>query len=257
MYGYRRQDLPVTRFYTSRAIRFAMSQMEEFDVSLRSAIEAGGNKAVQFIRTAANGSIVPCNPNKILVATTQTLRPHKRILPIGFQSGYKTGANGIGKAIETLDTKIGALCDFDADAPKLVPLQTAIDLISDIEPTLHFPEGDAPQFNWDSVRAALTHLSQQHTDSAKRGLVFVWAAKDRNAARLASAGSHATYIETPDSEKTEGQLAKTHAIDHPILFLLRQEGAADKGWRDTPFYWPVVRAQAHTPYAIYTAETID
>ena len=157
MYGYRRPDLAVTRFYTSSAIRFAMSQMEEFDVSLRSAIEVGGDKAVQFIRTAANGSIVPCNPNKILVATTQTLRPHKRILPIGFQSGYKTGASRIGKMIEALDTKTTSLCGFNADAPKLVPLQTALELINDIEPTLHLPEDDAPPFNWDAARAALTH----------------------------------------------------------------------------------------------------
>ncbi len=258
MYGYRRPDLGVTRFYTSSAIRFAMSQMEEFDVSLRSAIEAGGDKAVQFIRTAADGSIVPCNPNKILVATTQTLRPHKRILPIGFQSGYKTGLNGIGKVIEALDAKIDTLCGFNADAPKLVALQTALELINDIKPTLHFPEDDAPPFNWDTARAALTHLSQQHADPAQRGEVLIWATKDRNSARMASASSHATYIETPDSGKTEGQLAKTHAIDHPILFLLRQEGsdAPDKGWKGTPFYWPVIRAQARTPTAIY-AETID
>lgn len=259
MYGYRRADLSVTRFYTSSAIRFAMSQMEEFDQSLRSAIDAGGDKAVQFIRMATNGSIVPCNPNKILVATTQTLRPHKRILPIGFQSGYKTGASGIGKIIDALDTKISALCGFNAAAPKLVPLATALDLISEIEPTLHFPEDDAPPFDWEASRAVLTHLSQQHPDPLQRGKVLIWAAKDRTSARKASASSHATYIETPDSDKTEGRLAKTHAIDHPILFLLRQDGsdAPDKGWRGTPFYWPVIRAQANTPTAIYTAETID
>jgi len=259
MYGYRRPDLAVTRFYTSNAIRFAMSQMEEFDVSLRSAIEAGGDKAVQFIRTAADGSIVSCSPNKILVASTQTLRPHKRILPIGFQSGYKTGASGIQKMVEALDAKITTLCGFNAAAPKLVPLTTALELINDIEPTLHFPEDDAPPFDWNAAKAVLIHLSQQHTDPAQRGKVFIWAANNRNSARMASASSHATYIETPDSEKTEGQLAKTHAIDHPILFLLRQNGsdASDKGWRGTPFYWPVIRAQAHTPRAIYTAETID
>ncbi|MBS0659123.1 MAG: hypothetical protein JSR82_12850 [Verrucomicrobia bacterium] len=257
MYGYRRPDLAVTRFYTSPAIRFAMAQMEEFDQSLRSAIEAGGDKAVQFIRTASDGSIVPCSPNKILVATTQTLRPHKRILPIGFQSGYKTGAQGIGKMVEALDARVSTICGFNADAPKLVPLATALSLLSDIEPTLHFPEDDAPPFDWIAARAALTHLSQQHPDPAKRGQVLLWAAKERDSARMASASSHATYIETPDSEKTEGQLAKTYAIDHPILFLLRQDGAAEKGWRDTPFYWPVVRAQARTPTAIYTAETID
>lgn len=256
MYGYRRNDLAVTRFYTSRAIRYAMTQMEEFDASLRAAIEAGGDRAVQFIRQAADGTIVPCNPNKILVATTQTLRPYKRILPIGFQTGYRTGANGIGKAVETIDTKVASLCGFDADKPMLVPVETALELLSMIEPTLHFPEDDAPPFDWDGARAALAHLSQQHPNPAERGKVLLWAAKDRNSARMASESSHATYIETPDSEKTEGQLAKTYAIDHPILFLLRQNGMEEKGWRDTPFYWPVVRAQSRTPTAIYTAETI-
>ena len=54
-------------------------------------------------------------------------------------------------------------------------------------------------------------------------------------------------------------MTKEFAIDHPILFLLRQNGsdAPDKGWRGTPFYWPVIRAQRRTPTAIYTAETID
>lgn len=257
MYGYRRPDLPVTRFYTSSAIRFAMSQMEEFDASLRSAIEAGNDNAVQFIRTASDGRIVPCSPNKILVSTTQTLRPYKRILPIGFQSGHKTGADGIGKTVDTLDARIEELCGFSKSEPTLVPFVTAIELINLIEPTLHFEEDDAPPFDWNAARAVLTHLSQQHPDSALRGRVLLWAARDRNSSRMAGVGSHATYIESPDSDKTEGQLAKTYAIDHPILYLLRQNGAVEKGWRGTPFYWPVIRAQANTPTAVYSAETID
>jgi len=257
MYGYRRADLAVTRFYTSRAIRHAMSQMEEFDVSLRAAIETAGDRSVQFIRKADDGKIVPCSPNKILIATTQTLRPHKRILPIGFQTGYRTGAAGIGKIVDAIDEKVTQLCGFTADKPKLVPVATALELLTTIEPTLHFPEDDAPPFDWEAARAALAHLSQQHKNPAERGKVLLWAAKDRNSSRLASESSHATYIETPDSEKTEGQLAKSHAIDHPILFMLRQDGTEEKGWRRTPFYWPVIRAQARTPTAVYTAETID
>jgi hypothetical protein len=133
-----------------------------------------------------------------------------------------------------------------------------MDLLSDIEPTLEFPDEDAPPFDWEAARAALIHLSQQHRDTKQRGKVWLWAANDRNASRLASESSHATYIETPDSEKTEGQMAKKYAIDQPILFLLRQNGDQKKGgWRDTPFYWPVIRAQANTPTAIYTAEAID
>jgi hypothetical protein len=257
MYGYRREDLAVTRFYTSRAIRYAMTQMEEFDASLRAAIEAGGDRAVQFIRKAEDGSVVPCSPNKILIATTQTLRPHKRILPIGFQTGYRTGANGIGEIIQALDLKINHLCGFNSDTPRLVPLQTALDLLRQIEPTMHFPEDDAPPFDWDSARAALAHLSQQHSNPAERGKVLLWAATNRSSARMARESSHATYIETPDSERTEGQIAKTYATDYPMLFLLRQDGTEDKGWRGTPFYWPVIRAQSRTPTAIYTAEIID
>jgi hypothetical protein len=257
MYGYRRPDIAVTRFYTSKAIRYAMTQMEEFDASLRATVEAGGDGAIQFIRKSANGSIVPCNPNKILIATTQTLRPFKRILPVGFQSGYRTGADGIGTAIRALDSEIEALCGFNSEAPKLVPLATALSLLSQVEPTLHFVEDDAPIFDWDSARAALTHLSYQAQNPNERGKVLLWAANDRNSARLASESSHATYIETPDSERTEGQLTRTYAIDFPILFLLRQNGAEEKGWRATPFYWPVIRAQARTPTAIYTAETVD
>lgn len=257
MYGYRRPDLAVTRFYTSRTIRFAMEQMEEFDASLRATVEAGGDRAIQFIRKAANGSIVPCSPNKILVATTQTLRPNKRILPIGFQSGYRTGAKGIGSKIEALDASIEAVCGFNSDKPTLVPLKTAIYLLKQIEPTLEFEDDETPDFDWDAAQAALTHLCHQATSLDDRDKVWLWAAKDRNSARFASASSHATYIETPDSERTEGQLAKTYAIQQPIFFLLRQNGAEEKGWRGTPFYWPIIRAQSQTPTAIYTAETID
>jgi hypothetical protein len=90
----------------------------------------------------------------------------------------------------------------------------------------------------------------------RKKVAYVWAANNRNSSRLASESSHAFYIETPDSEKTEGRIAKFHAVDFPILFLLRQNGAEEKGWRGTPFYWEVIRAQQNTPTSIYTADTV-
>lgn len=255
MYGYRRRDLAVTRFYTSRPIRYAMAQMEEFDSSLRGAVEAGGDRAVQFIRKAANGSIVPCSPNKILVSTTQTLRPYKRILPIGFQSGFKGGASGISKAIGKIDAELRSLSAFDGDVVS-IPVDAAINLLRMVKPTLEFLDDDDSEFDWDAAEAALIHLSQQHAVQSERGKVLLWAAEGRRSARLAGEGSHAKYIETPDSERTEGRIAKSEAIDSPILFMLRQEGEVEKGWRGTPFYWPVIRAQRNTPTAIYTGEVI-
>lgn len=255
MYGYRREDLAVTRFYTSPSIYAAMKKMEEFDSTLRAAIEAGGDKTVQFIRKAKDGTIVPCSPNKILISKTQALRPLKRILPIGFQTGYGTGVNGIARVISELDTEVEKLIGFNAEKPVLVSVDVAYRLLNQIETTLLFEE--AYQFNWEAARAAIAHLSAQHPKKDEHGKIWLWAANGRNSARLAGSASHAKFIETPDSEKTEGKLARTYAIDHPILFLLRQDGKAKGEWRDTPFYWPVIRAQKNTPTAIFATDIID
>jgi len=261
MYGYRRRDLAVTRFYTSPRIRYAMFQIQEFDQVLRDAIAKGrtsdGADVVQFIRQAADGSIVPCSPNKILVGTAQTLRSFKRLLPVGFQAGTRTGANGIAGPVSLIDDMVEKLAGFNALAPVLVPLQVIFKLLDLIEPTLRFEDDDAPTFDWNGARAALRYLSQLHSDPAKRGYVLLWAAKGRDSSRMAAESSHAKYIETPDSEKTEGQLAKEYAVEHPILFLLRQEGSKERGWNGAAFYWPVIRAQKNVPVAIYSSASAE
>lgn len=260
MYGYRRDDLAVTRFYTSALIRNRMFEMETFDTALRDAIEAAeehdGDGTVQFIRRSADGSVVPCSPNKILISTVSALRPFRRILPVGFQSGYKSY---ISETIEALDTQLEALTPFSADEPIQITLSTALELLDTIATTLEWidEEEDAPPFDWSSAKSALTHLSSQHPDTTQRGKVLLWTATNRNINRLASERRQAVYADNPDSPKTEGALTRAHAIDVPILFLLRQNGDEDKNWRGTPFYWPVIQAQANTPTSIYTAEAID
>lgn len=257
MYGYRRNELAVTRFYTSNIIRQRMIEMETFDAALRDSIEQGqihgGDTSVIFIQRSASGNVVPCSPNKILIATTHTLRPFRRILPIGFQSGYKSY---IKNTIEELDQELQVMIPFNASTQVEIPLTTAIALLDKIETTLEWDEKeDSCPFDWSAAKASLTHLSAQNPSGS--GTVLLWTADNRNSARMASESSHAVFIETPDSEKTEGQIARQHAINLPILFLLRQNGSEEKGWRGTPFYWPVIRAQKNTPTSIYTGETRD
>lgn len=260
MYGYRRDDLAVTRFYTSSLIRNRMFEMETFDTALRDAIETAdehdGDASVQFIRRSADGTVVPCSPNKILISTVSAIRPFRRILPVGFQSRYKSY---ISHTIETLDAQLEAIIPFSADAPVEIPLRTAIELLDTIEQTLEWIDEaeDAPPFDWISAKSALTHLASQHPNTAERGKVLLWTARDRKINRLASERRQATFADNPDSPKTEGALTRGYAIDTPILFLLRQNGDEDKNWRGTPFYWPVIQAQANTPTSIYTAETSD
>ena len=256
MFGYRRELLAVTRFYTSPNIRSAMELMEEFDSALRTAISNGADGAVQFIRQSQDGKIIPCSPNKILISQIQTLRPNKRILPIGFETRNKTGRNNISTIIEELDESLTKLIPFNAVEPKLIDIEIALNILKKIETTLRFNDKEeVPVFSWEMAYSALTHLSHQNKNAP--GKVLIWTANNRNSARLSSPGSHSTYIETPDSPKTEGLIAKSFAIDHPILFLLRQNGKKEKGWNDTPFYWPVIRAQSYAKTSIFALNTIE
>ena len=92
MYGARPiEDLAVTRFYTTAQIYQVMKNIHEFDSALRAEFESGGQDAgVVFIRKDEKSQIIPCSPNKIVLSSITTLRPHKRMLPVGFQTGYKT-----------------------------------------------------------------------------------------------------------------------------------------------------------------------
>jgi len=49
-------------------------------------------------------------------------------------------------------------------------------------------------------------------------------------------------------------IAKEFAEDIPILILLRENGLEDNGWRDSPFYWPVIITPKHTHITIFSSD---
>lgn len=251
MFGYRRADLAVTRFYTSMAIRLAMFDMEEFDSSLRSAIASGGDDSVQFIRRAADGRIVPCSPNKILISNIETLRPFKRLLPLGFQSGYKTR---IAPIIQKIDSKIQPLVPKDDPSKAfLIPLDLALELVRLSYQALEFEE-DFPN-NEAALTAALAHLSANSVDVSLRNQAWCIYRDGRTLARIREGGR---FTNAPDSPYREGKVAREAAQDVPALMMLRQEGRKEEdGWRDTPFYWPVVLAPARTHTAVFANQVIE
>jgi len=250
MYGYRREDLAVTRFYTSPAIRHAMQQMEEFDASLRGAIEAGGDGAVQFIRKAADGTIQPCSPNKILVSNVETLRPHKRLLPVGFQTKYK---KDMGQYIETIDRLV--LGNRDASNPDgafLIPVSTARELVELAYKAFEFDEGFPD--NQSALIGALAHLSANAPQEELRGRVWCVVREDRVVVRIRKTGR---YTNAPDTTHKEGKVAREAAQTIPALILTKQNGRHEDGWRAGPFYWPVVLAPKKAHTAVFAPETVD
>jgi hypothetical protein len=75
------------------------------------------------------------------------------------------------------------------------------------------------------------------------------AARDRDVARYRETGRPSN---APDT-KQQKDLAQTKAQDIPVLMMLRQNGSAAKGWRDLPFWWPVILTARSAPTVIFAA----
>lgn len=255
MFGFRPvADLTVTRFYTEPTIHKAMQRMHESDIALRDAIEKDAEQPVVFIQKAANGAVVPCSPNKIALSKTTTLKPFKRLLPVGFQTEYKSYLRPV---TENIDEILRGFAPADSfDAPFLITKEQANWLLSEIQPTLKMETEEGYDFDWEATKSALNYLANLGSNH-NGGKVWCLVRTGRKLSRTVAVGSHAKYADAPDSTKTEGEIRKHYAIDNPMLILIRQNGDVEQGWRGCPFYWPVISAQKNISPAIFAEQTLN
>ncbi len=250
MYGARsKKDLAVTRFYTTREIYEIMQRIHEFDNALRKAFLDGSHQhGVYFIRKDTSDRLVPCSPNKLLLSRVTTLRPFGRLLPTGFDTDYKTN---IKKTLEELDSVIdGFFQGRDSGKPVLINLGDAILILEKINSMFIFKE----HYSWDlkSHKAALEFLSKASTDDTEKCKVWVMVRKGRDTQRERSDDR---VPDSPDTSTGDRALAHQTAIDTPMLMLFRQNGKEEKGWRGSPFWWPVILPQQNTHTTIFAGET--
>jgi hypothetical protein len=254
MFGFRPiEDLAVTRFYTEPAIHSAMRRMHESDVALRETIQSNPDRAVVFIQRDPRGQIVPCSPNKILISNTTTLRPFKRILPVGFQTDVRTRVQPLVRQIDAILDQ--ALAGQNPTEPFEVTLAFALDLIRKVEPTLIMETELGYEFDWEAAQAALEYMSGRTTDSNNRGKVWCLVRRDRNLKRFQPELGPPYFSDAPDTAQREGAVARRVAIDIPMLMMIRQNGTEEQGWKGTPFYWPVIMAQQRIPVSIFAHQT--
>ena len=252
MFGYRPiEDLAVTRFYTTNDIYEVMKKIHEFDSSLRTAFENGGqDKGVVFIQKDDKNKIIPCSPNKILLSKTTALKPLKRLLPVGFQTGYKSY---ISKTITEIDQLIEGLSTSD-EQPFLMDLDQAVTIIEQIKST--FSEDEGKQWDDAAFISSMEFLAN-NTDSDNQGKVWCIVRKNRNIGRIRMDDRYEDAPDTPKGQTSELRIAKQIATDIPALILLRQNGKEENGWRGCPFWWPVLVTPANTKTTIFTSKSID
>lgn len=255
MYGARpKEDLSVTRFYTTREIYETMKRINEFDNALREAFLKGVHKnGVYFIRKDERDKIVPCSPNKIIFSNITTLKPFGRLLPIGFNTDYKTK---IKKDIIELDNLINDLFNGQTkEDPALVDIAIAFNILDIIYKTFVFEK----PYSWDlkSHKSSLEFLSKETKNNDQQGKIWLLARTNRNDSRFRMEGGRKRLTNTPDTSGTDREIAKEKAIDIPMLMLFRQNGLEKRGWMDSPFWWPVIVAPKNTHITIFSSEIKD
>lgn len=250
LYGARPEpDLVVTRFYTTEAIHLAMKHIHDFDSALRADLEKGGQgEGVYFLRRDDSGRIMPCSPNKILASNIVTVRPHRRLQPIGFQTKFKSYGH---KDLAELDALIHGLLDpADPQKAMLISLADAQRILRQIGKTLVFED---PEYQWDFEGhiAALEHLSMNSEKQELRGKVWLFAREGRRLARMRDGNRYSNEPLSYQERPVVNQLAETL----PVLSVVRQDGREEEGWRGMPFWWPVITPPRTTPTTIFASKT--
>jgi len=263
MYGARqKEDLPVTRFYTTDRTLEVMKNIHEFDSNLREQIEKYEKDApVVFIQRDKDGTIRPCSPNKILMSETTNLKPFKRLLPVGFQTGYKTRIAG---AMQELDALLVAR---ESKQPFLMDIDIVEHLVDLIDETIMFSDKDykkgggqvpGPELfedlglSWDTsaFKAAMRYLSTICPDKNRVGKIWCLVRSDRDNERIHKGGRFTDNIDSYE----ETQIFSEFAKDIPMLMLFRQRGTREKGWMGTSFWWPVLRMPEQCRVSVFANE---
>lgn len=198
MYGYRgMRDLSVTRFYTTIDIYYRMAKMNEFDTKLREDFEQGNfEKVVVFISKDEQGKIIPCSPQKIRISNTHVLKSSKTVLPIGFQTDYKSYTK---KHIAEIDDILKSRNNGKLDGDFKITKEESCKIIELIYNTLKI-EGDNC-IDRDAFMSILNYLSTSN--------VNVHCRTNRNMSRLRKTDRY--YQDMPYSGADDLKKAKEMA----------------------------------------------
>ena len=249
MYGARpRPDLAVTRFYTTARNHAALRRIHEFDCALRDAFRKGAHdRGVAFILKDLTNRVTPCAPSKVLMSDITPLRPGKAFLPIGFQTKART-------SISTAIVEIDSLVPKEATNTGLlvqVTTEEAIRIIELIETTLD--DLDVDPFDWKAMCGAIEYYSRIAAPEDNRGQCWLLAQTDHGITRVRPGGR---FSNAPHTKQQEA-IVQQQRDKLPILMLFRQKGEASKGWRDAPFWWPVLFPPLRSVPAVFANSQAD
>lgn len=267
MYGNRsKEDMAVTRFYTTPSVYAALVKINELDNQLRdwfeNSVTRGTDPSAVFVGYDTTKGIRPCAANKLTISDTLTIKPSKRVLPIGFQTLSNSEIKGTIKKIDDILNKP----DYqkrDKDGFFEIGKAEVLNILELINKTFYrhpkrIRKGhtvlsiyqDAVDWDFEEMIACLEYCLQNVADNKMYAMVR-GVPDIRELSRKRANGG---FIDAPDDGRTDVAPSKAKAVDRPVIMLIKQKGDKDKGWHDAPFYWPVLMTQQNLTAAVYSKD---
>lgn len=245
MFGYRtKEQLAITRFYTTKRIYECMKKITEIDMALREDIEAGrADEGVYFIERDAEDRVIPCSPSKVALSNIICIKPHKRILPVGFTPKCKTTTT---KVVSTIAKLLQEYIEPKEKMPVKIPMERIREVIELVYSIIDTDDKENARFiSKDQFMGILDYM---HHDE-----IYVMTRYNRQLSKYLKDSKG--YQDAPDNGQDESKIAKEYAVDVPVLIMLQQDGQAD-GWNGAPFWWPVLIPAKDAGKSIYAQKAI-
>lgn len=254
MYGNRSKlDMAVTRFYTTFRLYTLVAEINELDEQLRqwlikysTTANFDPSMAVVF---SDNAGLKPCAGGKIAMSDCVALRAGRRMVHAGFQTDCQTK---IKPVIDSIDATITSLPNYgkkDSDGIFEVDVDIVIDLLKMVRSTYIYnravDNNDGLDWNVQEMIGAI-----QYATTNTNGKMWMMHRTNRNMSRIRQNGG---FIDAPDDGRTDLTPARAKAVNQPIIMFIKENGKQTDGWRDAPFYWPVLVLQQNLRTAFYTS----
>ena len=254
MYGNRSKlDMAVTRFYTTFRLYTLVSEINELDEQLRQWLEKYSTTAnfdpSMAVVFSDNSNLRPCSGGKIAMSDCVALRAGRRMVHAGFQTDCQTKIKPIIDAIDVAITSLPNYKKQDQDGIFEVDVNIVIDLLKKVRSTYIYnrqiDNNDGLDWNVKEMIGAIQYATT-HTN----GKMWMMHRTGRNMSRIRKDGG---FINAPEDGRTDLTPARAKAVDQPLIMFIKENGKQTDGWRDAPFYWPVLVLQQNLTTAFYTS----
>ena len=237
MYGNRsKADVALTRMYTTERIFERMKEIHQIDESLRESLQKKSDHEIVLMQASEQGRIKPTSPNRIRLGNVTTLRSYKTKYPYGFETKGKTE---LTRVTNKLDVYLRSLLGFTntirtSFTITLDQFENILDIID--SGNLNYDLGVSLEiFVWKTI-------VRKMLEECKTSNMHCYVQEKRDLPRFQANGEP---MDAPFSGKSRTGSDYGYCIQQiglsnkPVLMLLRQNGTAE-GWKDAPFYWPVL-----------------